>query len=82
MSIHPHLLGLPVVAPNSLPIFLKISPVTLFYSVGIFPSPTLNCPYFYLVRYALTTPIFVPTLLGGIPKPVQIPPATVLEEVT
>ena len=52
ISIQPHLLTLPVVTPNSNPSFYKNCPVSLFYSVGKGPSPTL-------VQYAFTTPITV-----------------------
>jgi len=40
-SNQPHLLGLPVVAPNSLPSLRSFSPISLFSSVGKGPSPTL-----------------------------------------
>ena len=49
MSIHPHLLGRPVVAPNSLPIFPIFSPVSSKSSEGKGPLPTL-------VQYALKMP--------------------------
>jgi len=52
ISNHPHLLGLPVVAPNSLPSFYKSYPMVSFNSVGNGPSPTR-------VVYALTIPITV-----------------------
>lgn len=41
ISIHPHLLGRPVVAPNSPPIFYKLAPISFCNSVGNAPSPTL-----------------------------------------
>ena len=44
-------------------------------SVGKGPSPTL-------VVYAFTTPITLPMLLGGSPKPVHTPPMLLLDEVT
>src|SRR6478672_6698300 len=39
-SIHPQRRGLPVVAPNSLPILRNSSPVSSFNSVGKGPPPT------------------------------------------
>lgn len=44
-------------------------------SVGKGPSPTL-------VVYAFTTPITLPMLHGGSPKPVHTPPMLQLDEVT
>ena len=41
MSIQPHLLGLPVVVPNSAPAARRRSPVASSSSVGKGPSPTL-----------------------------------------
>jgi hypothetical protein len=40
-SNQPHLLGLPVVVPYSLPFFLSFSPSLSVNSVGKGPSPTL-----------------------------------------
>src|SRR3954471_23099513 len=74
-SIHPHLLGLPVVAPNSLPVFLSSSPVSSSSSVGNGPPPTL-------VQYALLTPKTCFIFCGATPKPVQTPAEIVLDEVT
>ena len=74
-SIHPHLLGLPVVAPNSLPIFPNLSPISSKSSEGKGPLPTL-------VQYALKIPITSPILLGAIPNPVQAPAVIVFDEVT
>merc|ERR1712226_60003 len=75
VSSHPHLLGLPVVVPNSCPLFLNNSSISLSPSVGNGPVPTL-------VRYALTTPYTSPIFLGGTPNPVQIAPIEQLLEVT
>src|SRR3989344_4189656 len=66
-SNHPILLGLPVVAPNSFPIFWIFWPTVFVISVGKGPLPTL-------VLYALQTPITLCTFFGGIPRPVQTPP--------
>src|SRR5687767_10409617 len=74
-SIQPHLRGLPVVAPNSAPIFLNSSPVASCNSVGKGPPPTL-------VQYALVTPITSLMCCGAIPRPVQTPAEMVLDEVT
>src|SRR5690606_33590831 len=74
-SIHPHLLGLPVVAPNSLPTERNFSPVSSSSSVGKGPLPTL-------VQYALVTPITSPIFCGAIPKPLQTAAEMVFEEVT
>lgn len=74
-SSHPHLLGLPVVVPNSCPRFLMVSPVLSNNSVGKGPSPTR-------VVYAFTTPIAVYIFLGSMPRPVQNPPIDVDDEVT
>jgi len=40
-SSQPHRLGLPVVEPNSRPIFLRLVPVSSCSSVGNGPDPTL-----------------------------------------
>ena len=58
-SIHPHLLALPVVAPNSFPTFPKCLPVSLNSSVTKGPLPTL-------VQYALNIPNTSLILFGGI----------------
>ena len=75
ISSQPHLLGLPVVAPYSEPIFLKVSPISLSCSVGYGPYPTR-------VVYALTTPNTEVIAVGGMPNPVQAPPLIGFEEVT
>ena len=41
ISIQPHLLGRPVVDPNSFPIFLNLSPISSNNSDGNGPLPTL-----------------------------------------
>src|SRR5579871_2691292 len=74
-SIQPHLRGLPVVAPNSLPIFLSSSPVASSSSVGNGPLPTR-------VQYALLTPITSLICCGATPKPLQTPADIVFDEVT
>ena len=74
-SSQPHLLGLPVVAPNSLPLFARSSPFTSNNSVKKGPSPTL-------VAYAFEIPIILLINFGPIPRPVETPPAVVLDEVT
>ena len=74
-SIHPHLLFLPVVAPNSLPIRPILSPTSSNNSVGKGPLPTR-------VQYALKIPYTSLILLGAIPSPVQAPAEIVLDEVT
>ncbi len=74
-SSHPHLLGLPVVVPNSWPLFLSPYPISSFNYDGNGPYPTL-------VVYAFTTPIIVYILSGLNPKPVDAPPIDVLDEVT
>ena len=74
-SNHPHLLGLPVVAPNSLPILAILSPISSLSSVGNGPLPTL-------VVYALKIPKTLFILFGAIPRPVQAPAAVVFEDVT
>ena len=74
-SNHPHLLFLPVVAPNSFPEDCNKSPSLSNSSVGNGPLPTL-------VTYALKIPIISFNLLPGIPKPGLIPPDEQFEEVT
>src|ERR1039458_3577299 len=74
-SNQPHLLGLPVVAPNSAPAVRSISPSESGSSVGNGPIPTR-------VVYAFTIPTIVSILFGGIPVPVHAPPEVGLEEVT
>ncbi len=74
-SIQPHLRGRPVVAPNSLPIFLISSPTLSCNSVGKGPLPTL-------VQYALVTPNTSLISLGETPRPVQTPAEMVLDDVT
>ena len=75
ISIQPHLLALPVVAPNSLPTLPKCSPISSLSSVGKGPLPTL-------VQYALKIPKTSLILLGAMPSPVQAPAVIVLDEVT
>ncbi len=75
ISIQPHLLGRPVVDPNSFPIFLNLSPISSNNSDGNGPLPTL-------VEYALKIPNTSPILFGAIPSPVQAPAVIVLDEVT
>ena len=75
MSIHPHLLGLPVVAPNSFPTLPIFSPISSNSSDGNGPLPTL-------VQYALNIPKTSFILFGAIPSPVHAPAAVVLEDVT
>ena len=74
-SSHPQRLGLPVVAPNSCPSFLKFAPVSSNSSVGKGPQPTL-------VQYALKIPNISPMSLGETPKPTHAPALIVLDEVT
>ena len=74
-SIQPHLRGLPVVAPNSDPIFLNSSPFSSNNSVGNGPLPTR-------VQYAFVIPNTSPICFGEIPNPVHTPAEIVLEEVT
>ena len=71
-SNHPHLLGLPVVAPNSTPTLAICSPILSFNSVGKGPDPTL-------VVYAFIIPSTELNCLGPIPVPVDAAPATVLD---
>ena len=74
-SSQPHLLGRPVVAPNSFPTSAIFAPTLSCNSVGNGPLPTL-------VVYALKIPITSLILFGAIPKPVEAPAAVVVEEVT
>ena len=74
-SIHPHLLALPVVDPNSFPILANLAPISSKSSEGKGPLPTL-------VQYALKIPITSPILFGAIPKPVHAPAVIVFDEVT
>ena len=74
-SNHPHLLGLPVVAPNSTPTLLKCSPFSSYISVGKGPEPTR-------VVYAFMMPRTWLKSLGPSPVPADAAPATVFEEVT
>src|SRR3989304_849531 len=74
-STQPHLLGRPVVVPNSPPFSRRCSPVSFFCSVGRGPSPTR-------VIYALMTPMTLSTFVGPTPSPEHAEPATVLEDVT
>ena len=67
--------GLPVVAPNSAPTFLKSSPSLSKSSVGNGPKPTR-------VVYALTIPTTEVILVGGIPDPVHAPPEVGFDDVT
>ncbi len=74
-SSQPHLLLLPVVTPYSNPFSLIQSPTSFSCSVGKGPFPTL-------VVYPFTIPTALSIIVGPIPAPVHIPPATVLEDVT
>ena len=74
-SIHPHLLALPVVAPNSFPILPSLSPTSSNNSDGKGPLPTL-------VQYALKIPITSPILFGASPSPVHAPAVIVFDDVT
>src|SRR5690606_27059093 len=74
-SIQPHLLGLPVVEPNSLPSFRILSPSSSKSSVGNGPLPTR-------VQYALKIPYTSPMVEGATPRPVHAPAAIVLLLVT
>ena len=74
-SSHPHLRGLPVVEPNSLPSVLNKSPSLPVNSVEKGPSPTR-------VHYALKTPNTSPILVGETPNPAQTPAVIVFDEVT
>ena len=61
--------------PNSQPAWRSRSPSASSSSVGNGPSPTR-------VVYALTIAMTLSTRVGGMPLPVQAPPAVALEEVT
>ena len=74
-SSHPHLLGLPVVEPNSFPFLPILLPSSSNSSVGKGPAPTL-------VQYALKIPNTSPIFFGEIPNPIQAPAVVVLEDVT
>ena len=74
-SSQPHLLGRPVVAPNSFPFSASILPLSSNNSVMNGPSPTL-------VVYAFDMPIILSIYFGPIPNPVETPPAVVLDDVT
>ena len=74
-SSHPHLLGLPVVAPYSLPISAIFFPSWQKSSVGNGPSPTL-------VVYAYATPSTSEKMLLGNPEPIPTEVANVFEDVT
>src|SRR6478735_1561641 len=74
-SIHPQRRGLPVVAPNSLPVLRSSSPVSSFNSVGKGPPPTL-------VQYAFVTPSTLFIFWGATPRPEHTPAEIVLDEVT
>ena len=74
-SSQPHLLGRPVVAPNSFPTLEILFPILSNNSVGKGPLPTL-------VVYAFEIPITSSILFGAIPKPVEAPAAVVVEDVT
>jgi hypothetical protein len=75
ISIQPHLLGRPVVAPNSFPTFANVAPTSSNNSDGNGPLPTL-------VQYALNIPNTSPILFGAIPSPVQAPAVIVFDDVT
>ena len=66
-SNQPHLLGLPVVVPNSCPFVLNSFPKAPSNSVGNGPAPTL-------VQYDLNTPNTFEIFLGPNPNPVNAPP--------
>ena len=74
-SNQPHLLGRPVVVPNSWPLALIFSPTSFSSSVGKGPEPTL-------VRYALVTPTTSVIFEGAIPEPNAAPAVVGLEDVT
>jgi len=76
-SSHPHLLGLPVVAPYSPPFSLSFSPISSFSSVGKGPSPTLVVYAFDTAQKWASEKYF-----GGRPVPLERPKAEALEEVT
>ena len=74
-SNQPHLLGRPVVVPNSWPFSLIISPTSSSSSVGKGPDPTL-------VKYAFVTPTTSVIFEGAIPEPRAAPAVVGLEDVT
>src|SRR4051794_3916843 len=74
-SYQPHRRGRPVVVPNSTPTSRSRSPYSSCNSVGNGPDPTR-------VVYAFTTPTTVEMRVGGMPEPVQAPPAVGFDEVT
>ena len=61
--------------PYSAPTLRRCSPKSSSSSVGNGPSPTR-------VVYALTIPITWSSRIGGMPEPVQAPPAVAELEVT
>ena len=65
MSIHPHLRALPVVDPNSLPIFANLLPTSSNSSDGKGPLPTR-------VQYALKIPKTSPISFLEM-KPLRLP---------
>src|SRR6201995_3343842 len=74
-SYQPQRRGRPVVVPNSAPTLRSRSPMSSSSSVGNGPSPTRVV---YPFAIAITPLIRV----GGMPDPVQAPPAVAFEEVT
>ena len=74
-SSQPHLLGLPVVAPNSAPSFLSLFPMPFLSSVGKGPSPTR-------VVYAFATPITFLIFCGATPAYPVTPPDKIVLAVT
>src|SRR3954451_201690 len=74
-SYQPQRRGRPVVVPYSPPSVRSFSPSASSSSVGNGPSPTR-------VVYALMTAMTLSTRFGGMPEPVQAPPAVALLDVT
>src|SRR4051812_40320800 len=74
-SYQPQRRGRPVVVPNSAPTSRSRSPHSSSSSVGNGPDPTR-------VVYALTTPTTAEMRIGGMPEPVQAPPAVGFDDVT
>jgi len=74
-SNHPHLLLLPVVVPNSYPVFCILSPSSPVNSVGSGPAP-------YSCNISFHHAITLSTLVGPTPRLAQAEPAIVEEEVT
>ena len=74
-SNQPHLLGLPVVEPNSPPFSRRCIPISLSCSVGNGPPPTR-------VMYAFIIPTISPKCFGPIPVPAITPPIDAFDEVT